>query len=187
MLQTLTALVTAHLIADFVLQTQWLLARKRRHRFLLIHVGVVGLSAAAALGACSWPAATAVGLVTLTHLGIDYVKVHKLPDQLETFLLDQLAHLVVIVLVTFAYPNLAGAGGWAFMSGDMQAHFYAGMTIVSGLILAIIVGGIIIRMLIERMPAPPAGATPIAGMIRGGLYIGWLERALTIALVMSGK
>ena len=67
MAETLAALLLAHALADFVLQTDWIVTNKRRPEGLALHGLVVLLTAAACTGTLSW------GLVWLAalHLAID--------------------------------------------------------------------------------------------------------------------
>jgi hypothetical protein len=105
-------LILAHLVGDFVLQTRWLVARKRSARGLAIHVGLVGLAmlpvAWDRIGTW-WPWLLAILAV---HGATDWVKVHlesrllRLPPILP-FLVDQAVHVLIILAVS----ALAEPGG----------------------------------------------------------------------------
>ena len=74
MLATLTMLAFAHVLADFVLQSRAMVARKHRRAVLLRHTAIVGTTAFVALAAWTPGALIAVAVVTLAHAGIDAAK-----------------------------------------------------------------------------------------------------------------
>lgn len=97
--------VLAHLVADFVLQPYWLVARKRFWYGLALHCGIV-LACMLALPlldpatAALWPAMLAI---TAIHFVADWGKVnhgHHIPGPpIGPFMLDQLIHLGTIAAV----------------------------------------------------------------------------------------
>lgn len=193
MISTFTALLAAHFLADFILQTEWLVARKGNLKYLSLHVLLVAIAAALAIGAQTLVAAFAIGVIAATHMALDYVKLHYLGNKLLAFALDQFGHLVVVLGIAFCIPTLMTIGWWAALPGDAQLAYYAGLTLVSGLIVAVPLGGILIKKLVEGLPSPPPPAqgvtapTSIVGMAKGGQYIGWLERGLTFLFVLTGR
>lgn len=203
MIETFTALLTAHLIADFLVQTDWLVARKAQWQFLVLHVASVSMITALAIGAIALPAFGMVALITATHFAFDYIKVHYVPDNLMSFTADQCGHIAVIAMIAFLQPELAWSGAWALLSGPGQAWLYTAMTFTSGMIVAVPMGGIVIKKMVQTIaplpssvlapnPATPAASTaPPApgqtGMAKGGKYIGWLERGLIVLFMLTGK
>jgi hypothetical protein len=198
MYETLVALIAAHLLSDFALQSDWMVANKEKARVFLLHILIVGLSAAAFIGARDHYAATAVGAIVLTHFAIDYAKM-RLGDSLLTFLADQVAHVVVVLGVSLVRPTLAADGAWGLLSGDVQSHYYALLVYGSGLITAVPLGGILIKKMIRPFipPSTDGAQTGAGGGAAGagdrrkqappnaGRYIGWLERALTFAFMLA--
>ena len=108
MTATLAALLFAHVLADFVFQTDHMVANKKKPATLALHTVIVLLTAQAALGRVdAWePLALAAA-----HILIDVVKVHALPDRLSAFFADQTAHLVTILALAggFILATFAGA------------------------------------------------------------------------------
>ncbi|AMY69019.1 DUF3307 domain-containing protein [Frigidibacter mobilis] len=76
MIQTFAALLIAHILADFVLQSGWMVRHKRRPGVLLLHTALVLATAQAATGQVAAP-----GLLALAtaHLLIDAVKLRLPP------------------------------------------------------------------------------------------------------------
>jgi hypothetical protein len=95
----------AHLVADFMLQPYWLVARKRFWYGLALHCGIV-LACMLALPlldpatAALWPAMLAI---TAVHFVADWGKVnhgHHIPGPpIGPFMLDQLIHLATLAAV----------------------------------------------------------------------------------------
>jgi hypothetical protein len=187
MAETFLALFAAHLLADFVLQTSWIVQRKKRLEILLLHAAIVGLVTTVAIGGTGRDAMIAIGAITLTHLAMDGLKAHKLPDQLWAFVLDQAVHILVVLGVSAWVPELAAQGWWSQMPGDGQALYYAGLVVLSGLIAAVPLGGILIGQIVRSLSQTQNLTTPIGGMANAGRYIGWLERTLTLLLVLISQ
>jgi Protein of unknown function (DUF3307) len=182
MLETLTMLLVAHLVADFPLQPDWMIRRKRQPAILALHGLVVLAMAVLALG--SWP--TEVLLILLgTHLAMDAVKVYLLGDSLGSFTLDQIVHLLVILGLAAAFPHTAAQGWWARLPGQLAADYMAGVCLLGGVIASLMVGAILIRK--ATVPFTRQLSADIPGLDNGGTYIGWLERALVMLLILIGQ
>lgn len=170
MIETFALLLLAHTLADFLLQTDWMVARKRRPQIFALHIGIVGALSVVALGG-AWQAALAV---TAAHLIIDAVKIWALPpdwrNTLSAFLTDQLLHLVSIAGVALLWPLTV----W----GPEVTQF---ALTLSGLIISVFAGGYAIGLMTARFDHQPAGL-PEAGRI-----IGQLERALIFMFVWIGE
>lgn len=184
MIETCITLLAAHLISDFVLQWDWMVANKHKPRVLIAHVLIVGFTTAALLGARDAQAYLAVLIIVITHLLIDKWKL-KQRDTMLAFVADQLAHVAVIAVVAICLPKLAQNGLWALLPGDMQADYFRFLVVISGIVIAVPLGGIMIKKLIK--PIVPSSSLGAQGPQNVGRYIGWLERALTFGFIMVGK
>lgn len=173
MTETFAALLFAHALADFVLQTGWMVANKRRPGAMLAHVAIVILCAAVALGSPD-PLLLALGAA---HLAIDATKTFSGKRGLWPFLADQGAHLASLIALAVWAPGLWGIGLWA-------AHptLPGLMTLAAGLVLTTRAGGFAIGFLM----GPWAGTAP-DGLPGGGRTIGYLERGLIFLLVLTGQ
>lgn len=106
-------LILAHLLGDFVLQTRWMVVRKRAPAGLAVHLGIVGLVMVAVawdrLGEW-WPWLL---LILALHGATDWAKIRmeshlRLPPILP-FLADQAVHVLTIAaVVALADPNGLG-------------------------------------------------------------------------------
>ncbi len=173
MIETFTALLLAHALADFLFQTNWMVANKRQPAAMLAHIGVVLGTAILATGSLH---PLIFGLAGV-HMIIDAVKVGYFPNRLGPFLADQAAHLASIITLAVLHPGLWSDGLWA------QMHWLSGvMAILAGLILATQAGGFAVGLLMQ----PWADDTP-AGLRNGGRVIGTLERGLIYLLILTGQ
>lgn len=116
LLGLLLGLQVKHLVADFVLQTRYMLAGKGRygHPGGLAHAGLHGVLSAALLGLAGVPAMVAAGIVlaeVLVHYHIDWSKARWTAERALTtaqprfwvaFGVDQLLHQVTYLLMVGA-------------------------------------------------------------------------------------
>ncbi len=182
MLSTFLALITAHLIADFPLQSDWLLARKHNPAVLLLHSLIVAAVVVCLLGATPWPL---IAILASTHLVIDAIKVYALKDTLWSFFLDQFVHLAVIAGLATIFPDVFQLGLWAKFSPGFLALYQAGLCLIGGTILSLQTGAIIIKK--ATQPFLEQIGHDIEGLRHGGAYIGCLERALVMLLVLINQ
>ncbi len=177
MIETLTALLFAHILADFVFQTNGMVATKRQPTTLLIHFVIVLFTAQIALGQFTvWePLALAAA-----HIIIDVIKAYALPDRLTSFFADQAAHLITILAVVFYSPTLYADGFWAGIAIAPGL-----MAVVGGFILATFAGAHVLRLLVNRWE--DEDVTLPTGLPNGGRLIGLLERGIIFMLVLTNN
>ena len=170
MAETIIALFLAHVLADYVLQTRWMVDTKRGAGFAA-HIGIVFATAMLCLGQLS----LAVVLITFVHLLIDAAKTLLMPDRLWSYLADQGLHLGSIVAVAAFLPEAWQQGLWA---GILPPETPRVVAVAAGLIFALRGGHFAIVSYIAG-PAQPADAQRAA--VTGGL-----ERAAVFAAVLGG-
>jgi hypothetical protein len=175
MIETFAALLVAHVLADFVFQTNWIAENKLRPHVLLLHGLIVLATAAAATGRVD---AWQLGVLALVHIAIDWAKGTFAPEGLTGFIADQSAHLVTIGILAFLVPTLFAEGLWA----DLTA-LPALMALAAGAILTTRAGGFAIGLLMQ-----PWGDVELpTGLTNGGKLIGLLERGLIFLFVLVGQ
>jgi hypothetical protein len=189
MLETAVALTFAHLLADFVLQTNTIVQGKHRAAVLLVHVLIVAAVSWAALGFAPVPGLLA--LIAGSHLVIDNVKRRWGGPGFAAFAADQAAHLAMIALGVALYPGAFSAGIWA-APATLAAVPWLGwlpevLTLGAGLLAAVWAGDYAIRALMRGL-SPPNTPAPEddQSLPRGGRMIGRLERLMILMLVLMG-
>lgn len=174
MIETFVALLFAHALADFVLQTSWIAYGKEKRELapFALHTLAVYATACLTLGVLWHPA---ILLLTLAHLAIDFGKSFLTPGRLWSFLADQLAHLATIVLIAFYAADMWQMGVWAPL--EWLPGWYV---LASGAVLVVMAGSFAISNLLR--PFIPAVPDALAG---GGALIGMLERGLVFVMVIG--
>jgi Protein of unknown function (DUF3307) len=191
------AVLLAHLLGDFPLQTSSIVQDKSRgSRAYLVHGAIhcfvlvfcIAIFAGLAWLDSAWFWVAAVFYVAV-HLGIDLTKhrliiAGKLPDSTLVFLLDQGLHVCAIfALVWFlARPN------WTAVRADFHWLPATGERVLQASVVYVAVvfaGGYVIRYLTRNLAADihKAGETP-EQVKNAGLYIGWLERFLVMTAIL---
>lgn len=214
-LTTFLALLTAHLIADFLAQPTWFIKRKQARDSRLWGIALHVLVVSVILLAFTLPASPSgwrvTGLIILitaiAHFLTDWLKESwlgwrrkayanpKAPglegQRALAFALDQAAHLFVAFVLAVLFAGHASPVALRFMGlppeilGDVQ--YFQILAVISAYIAGIPMGGYLIAMATDSL-APGAGgdvARADEGLRGGGKIIGWLERALVIGLVLS--
>lgn len=211
MIETLLALLVAHVIADFVLQFDWIIEQKNKLSRFAAHIAIVGGTAVIMLGVA--PPAL-LGLVVLTHAAFDAAKLWLAPRYLkpdEAFILDQGAHIGVIALAAVIWPHSFAAGIWInppeWLGWTSPLTAQSGLAILAGIagfVFATRAGAFFLAMFMSRFEgaSPPrvehkrlvpgevsadqirAGENGLPG---GGAWIGVLERGLVFVFVLSGQ
>jgi hypothetical protein len=174
MIEGFTALLFAHVLADFVLQSAAMAEGKRRPPMLGAHGALVFLTAVAATGSLH----PALAALALAHMAIDLLKALSGRRGVTSFLVDQAAHLACLVATVWWVPDLWTGGLW---SGLAPATLPAAMAILSGALLATRAGGFAIGALMQ----PWAAVITLDGLPAGGRAIGLLERGLIFLMVLA--
>ena len=182
MYETLLALLVAHLVADFPLQPDWMIRRKRNPSVLALHGLLVAGTAALALGGL---AGEVLLILVGTHLAMDAIKVYLLPNSLGSFTLDQLVHLTVIIALAVAFPGIYAQGAWATLPAAAAAAWLVGLCLLGGTIASLMVGAIVIRVL---RAGSPTAVTVHSGVVRGigaALVVCGLATAVSARLALG--
>ncbi len=173
MIQTLAALIFAHVLADFVFQTNAMVAAKAKPATLALH-GAVVLAAAVFVTGTINPALLALAGV---HIAIDAAKTLSGRRGIWPFAIDQAAHALSLIALALYAPTLWQSGLWA-----AAAALPALMALAAGAILATRAGGFAIGLMMD-----PLAAHAPAGLPNGGRAIGNLERGLIFLLILTGQ
>jgi hypothetical protein len=184
MAATFAAILTAHLLGYLIFQAEWMIDGRRRIWALVLHAAIVTLAAYLLLGSFHWQILL---VIFLTHLVMDAIKVYFLADSLASLLLDHFVHLAILVGLTCGFPDTAKDGWWiTSVKPDLSRWYFASLSIISGIILNVPVGGNLIARITRRF-ADEIRDNDIAGLKQGGKYIGWLERFLVMLLLLMDQ
>jgi hypothetical protein len=193
---TFLALLLAHLLGDFLLQPKWLVERKGQRLWPLLFHGSVHCASAWTCLLIFTPAIflsaygqTIVLGYSIVHIIIDKLKslfiAHKARrDNVQTFLFDQLLHVIVIAIAAGLLVRSSPAALFSGfnLSPSTQARILAAANIYIGVVFG---GGYLIRYLTRSFATKSTTESPHQ-LENAGLYVGWIERFLVItAIVMQ--
>ncbi|AXI46974.1 DUF3307 domain-containing protein [Sulfitobacter sp. SK012] len=169
------ALLTAHMLADFVFQTTGMVLNKKRPAALLMHGIHVFVLTALFSGGAMWLSLA----IAASHIAIDAIKVYFAPDSLRTYLTDQAAHIAILLGVALWVPNSALTGLWPLLPPDGIKL----SLMISGLIAASMAGGPAVGYLMARYKV----AAQPQGLENAGRIIGLMERGLIYLMILIGE
>lgn len=176
-------LLLAHLIGDFVLQTDSLCSKKCESRFrsvfLYVHAIIIAvLSQIAFWNLQFWLWALAVGV---THLIIDGIKSCVKKDSLRLFVPDQILHIVILIVVANICVDCCGWASPEWMT-DQALKVVA---VASAAIFCWKPANILIKYILQycKMVVPGDDTT----LFHAGKLIGTLERWLILIFLLVGR
>lgn len=172
MAATVAALFFAHVLADYVFQTRWIVQTKRGVGFA-VHIAIVCGTAMLSLGQIS----AAVMVLTALHLIIDALKTAAFPDRLWSYTADQALHTASIVAVAAWRPGAWEAGFWA---QTLAAWIPAAMALLAGWIFATRAGQFAVEMTLVE-----AGAAE-QQLVGRSAMLGHVERSIVYVAILAG-
>lgn len=179
----LLKLLSAHVIADFFLQFDWLCEGKhekgsRGLTAQAIHALIHAVCAYLLLA--DWNGWVIPLVIFVTHFIIDIVKVKWFSSSTIAFLIDQVAHVAVI------------AGLWWAMYADHDIlQTWLGNAILTHRFWILFIGymlvhkptSLLIGMFIKGWT--PSNSMQLQGMPNAGKWIGYIERVLVLTFVIT--
>jgi hypothetical protein len=174
---TIIVLVSAHFIADFMLQPDALLQRKGQVWAIVLHAASVAFLGY--LFMQQWSAWAPLVMVFLLHAIIDGVK-QRCNDTSRTFCIDQFAHLISIVFVVW----VCRTQGWmADFSGVGQRW----MVLMAGFAGCVPGAGFLVGKVAGKLQEENGLGAKMNGLKNGGQLIGQLERTLIFLFIIIGQ
>ena len=182
-LNLLLRLIVAHLLTDFVLQPgEWVKQKKQRKHLsskLYLHVLIAGITTYILSGL--WQNWWLPLAVMVTHFFIDLWKLNR-PDKIAYFIIDQLLHLLIILIVwTFLFYDLPAVQNYLTQL-IQNTHLWL---IITGYLLVTWPLGILIGMATEKWRL--AAEVNKEGLQKAGVWIGFFERLLILTFILSNQ
>lgn len=184
-LQILLPLLTAHFLADFIFQTDEDVKRKQNILVFGKHIVLVTLLSYLLVG--NWSCFTIPLVILFTHALIDLLKKAIKKDLLTIFVLDQLSHyLVILVLSIYIQNNLNDRVSNLYWFDIMGSVYAKMLVIIIASILITKFSSIIISYIIKPFQAKIfVGENNNKDEIKTGKVIGYLERIIILVLFLS--
>lgn len=174
----LLRLLFAHLLGDFFLQSDRMAQAKNecgwyRWKYLMLHSSIH--AALVYIVVAEWTAWVLPLWIFLSHLVIDWLKGIWLGKGLCAFILDQLAHLLVLVFWVI------GREGVPSMQGTEQEFMWA---CAVAYVLVLLPSNVFIGLILQRWQVKMSLPSGLSG---AGTLIGYLERILVLTFVLTGN
>ena len=177
----LIKLLIAHIVGDFVLQTdKWVKHKqdqKVRSAFLYLHAFII--SALSYLFVARWEKFEIFIIIFLTHLFIDIWKVYQKPTN-KNFIIDQLLHLLIIGIIWVVYFGYELEQITLFV---LKLNFDKIWIIVFSYIFLLWPSGYIVGGLTKKWQ----NEIDNDGLDKAGMWIGQLERILTLTFILLSQ
>jgi hypothetical protein len=183
-------LLAAHLLGDFVFQTNRTAEQKRHLRVLGFHALAHAVIVYLLLG--RWAEWRLPALVLATHGSIDFVKARVSAANARGFFADQAAHVATLAGLAWWLGDAGPPGHWTEVFGR---RYDQALLVASGATLCVRAPAIFIGFWVQpyldeihRAGRTPAAAKPSGrGLTTGGRVIGQWERALIFIFVGMGQ
>lgn len=182
----LIQLLLAHLLTDFVLQPNSWIKHKRAHKgfsyVLIIHSILAG--ALTLLFLQRWDLWYIAVFIIITHYLIDWWKLTQPRDNLRYFLLDQLFHLIVI-LIAWLYI----IKGFHLFLPTIQnlLNSEAFLAITGAYLIVIFPAGYLIGKATQRWHTEIEATYRENSLEAAGRYIGIFERILVLTFILTNN
>lgn len=191
-------LFAGHIFSDFIFQTEDDVKQKSRIIILFKHSLIVGFVSYVLFGIYQ---AWHVGLaIFILHALIDFFKSKRREDSIKVFILDQCAHLAVIIIISTIIWS-QGLYPMQVIWLQLMGHwYYPTLLVLTGGIICIFVNGYIVGLLVkpllEQIETSHQGkldrssdlsAIHARGLKDGGRIIGHLERALIYIFILVNQ
>ena len=181
-------LVLAHLIGDFVLQTDGLCKKKREKRlkswFMWVHPVIVAGLTWLVLG--DWSFVWGAAITFASHLLIDALKswLERKGQRVGYFVIDQVLHLVVIGVLCWWYGE-----GWSRFEWVPEEYVLTGPAVLCALILCVKPANILIKGVFEsyQIEVPVKSKKNGNDLKNAGALIGSVERVIILILMLLGQ
>ena len=178
-------LFLAHVLTDFVFQTSKWVKQKQKKKsksiFLYLHAFLAGLLSYLLLR--DWDQILVPVFISITHFVIDLWKLNQKKDNLKYFLLDQLLHvLVIIIACLYLSSSFEQIGPRLIQLLDS----YSFLSILIAYLLIIFPVGFIIGKATEKWHDEILKNTkePLS-LKAAGRYIGIFERILVLTFILT--
>ena len=200
MINLLLLLVLAHLIADYILQTNTIVERKAemKIKWFFLHGGIVFLISFLLIFNYGILFALKVSsILFLSHIIIDFIKeginnvFHLSNGKVITFFMDQILHLLIIIIVWSSLNDYTGMAVFKIDIQEPYKHLFKWFTIsiqdflflLIFYVIVIFVGAVILDLIMNLVDVDHFKEENT----KASRYIGIVERGLILTLVTFGS
>lgn len=182
----LLQLLMAHLLTDFILQPKSWIKHKQKYKgrsyILILHSLLAG--ALTMLFLQSWEYWYVAVFISITHYLIDWWKLIQKEDNLLYFLLDQVFHLIIILLAWLYIID-----GFTTVLPVIKASFNSTtvLAIIGAYLIVIFPAGFLIGKATQRWQNDIDPIEKDQSLESAGRYIGIFERILVLTFIITNN
>lgn len=182
----LIKLIAAHLVGDFIFQTDSMCKAKLSNnstiRYSTLALHAVIQAALSYLFIAQWNLWLVPLVIGLSHFVIDYVKTLSGQKDLVVFVIDQMAHYLVIIYL------------WWFVTNKTQHSLFMSDNLISlqvwmvatAYISVLTPTSLLIKSFVEYEKWLPTDASSL-GLPNAGKWIGYIERILILTFIFTSN
>jgi len=180
----LLQLLLAHILTDFVLQSKSWIKHKQKHRgksyVLFLHALLAGFLTYIFLQQVNW---WYVALfISVTHYFIDWWKILQKTDNLKYFLLDQLFHLIVLI-IAWLYLIQGFEKLIPFLLDVLNSPKI--LAVIAAYLTVIFPAGFLIGKATKRWQEEIEATNKSNSLDAAGRFIGIFERILVLTFILT--
>lgn len=180
----LLRLLFAHIISDFVFQCDKICdgkqgKTKKKYAYQLLHGSIHALMAY--LFVADWSNWIIPLVIFMSHILIDYIKVEYMKKNVTSFIIDQLIHIAVVILLWLSLFNYDGLFEELFKTGWDNLNIW---TVVIAYLLILKPTSVFLSLFINRWSL---SATVEKSLPNAGKWIGYFERILILTFILTGN
>lgn len=181
----LLRLFFAHILSDFILQCDKMCdgkqgKTKQKYVYLLLHSFIHALTAY--LFVADWENWIIPLVIFMSHMLIDYIKVEYLKKNVASFIIDQLVHIAVIVVLWLSLFNHDGVFCQALLKTEWDSLNI--WTVVTAYLLILKPTSVFLSLFIRRWTT---SETAVKSLPNAGKWIGYFERILILTFILTGN
>lgn len=184
-MEILIKFLAAHLLGDFTLQSGWICKLKHsniaydKHIALTIHSAIQAVLTYLFIGC--WANWLVPLIIFASHYAIDFIKVTYTQDSLRPFLMDQISHYAVILLIWWFEFGKHRIGSY---NSDWLIS-YKTWIIATSYIAVLAPTSILIKKFMDYEKWMPNAS--FSGLPNAGKWIGYIERVLILTFIFTGN
>lgn len=181
----LLRLLFAHILSDFVFQCDKICdgkqgRTKKKYAYQLLHSSIHALMAY--LFVADWSNRIIPLVIFISHFLIDYMKVEYMKKDATSFIIDQLIHITVIVVLWLSLFNHDETSCQEFLKTRWDSlNIWA---VVTAYLLILKPTSIFLILFIKKWTP---SATTEKSLPNAGKWIGYFERILILTFILTGN
>lgn len=181
----LLRLLFAHILSDFVFQCDKICdgkqgKTKKKYAYQLLHSSIHALMAY--LFVADWSNWIIPLVIFVSHLLMDYIKVEYMKKDVTSFVIDQLVHIAVIVILWLSLFEHDGRFCQELFKTEWNSLNI--WSIIIAYLLILKPASVFLSLFIKKWTP---SATTEKSLPNAGIWIGYFERILILTFILTGN